>query len=371
MNTLIISTIWTSLLHASSNDKDLILSTAWDTDVTVEIQDKMKLIGLEKDMKRLLSLNWADSSAEINALSRIFTHFSLQPKDTIHLLVWSDTLQSTMVTEVLIEYLMWLWVWWAFAHHEPWLNGVNVKWFSNAVKWLVRKLMWQNGILTEYQRSWVPIISNTTWWFKPMASAIEWLSPLFARHVVSIFQWSNELYVRKPISLDTGFVDRFFAECLLLSQDEPIPRKFISKDFPENLLEEIDNENVTFSDIALALFLRYKWEFRGVRNLKLPFVELENSFIADIDNLNNVQLEKLLEVLSKASVLLIQSDWDISSLKSDWWIQYSEYFSQWIGHFRVNLWCRIVTRKDEISWWIKLLHFWSHDYTESKAKSLK
>lgn len=371
MKTLVVSTIWTSLLHATSCDKWFVLSTAWHTDKTISDQDRLRLLALEDDMKTEVSSNWVRSSAEINAISRIFTHFSLQPQDTMHLLVWSDTLQSTIITKVLTEYLMGVWVWWVFAHHESWLNGVNVQWFNHAVKWLVRKLMWQNGILTEYQNSWVSIISNTTGWFKPMASVIEWLSPLFAKHVVSIFQWSDELYIRRPISLDTGFVDRFFAECLLLAQDEPIHRKFISKDFPENLLEEIDDENVTFSDIALALFLRHKWEFRGINNLNLPFLKLESSFLTDINNLNNVQLERLLEVLGKVSLLLIQSNWDISPLKADWWIQYSEYFSQWVGHFRWNLWMRIVTKKDNIDWWIKLLYFWTHDYTEWKAKNLK
>ncbi len=371
MSTLIVSTVWTSLLHASSHDKDLVLATAWDTDLTVTDENRVKLLSLEEDMRRLLSSNWVDSSAEINALSSVFTYFSLHPKDTIHLLVWSDTLQSTIVTKVLTEYLIWLWTWWVFAHHEPWLNGVNVRWFNCAVKWLVRKLMWQNGILVDYQRTWTSIISNTTWWFKPMASVIEWLSTLFATHVVSIFQWSNELYVRKPISLDTGFVDRFFAECLLLAQDEPIPRRFISRDFPENLLEEIDKDNVTFSDIALALFLKYKWVFRGIRSLKLPFLNLENSFLGDLDTINSIQLEKVLEVLGKVSLLLIQSNWDISVLKSDWWIQYSEYFNAWVWHFRLNIWFRVVTKKDDINWWIKLLHFGTHDYTEWKARALK
>lgn len=367
---LLISTVGTSLLTAACKESWLVLNTAWYTNSNIPSNYRDRLNGLESEMRRLLIEDWSRVSAEINGINSAIRHFELDPQRVTHLLIGSDTFQSVLVTSILVEFLIW-WSSWVSTHHEPWLNWVSVKWFNSAVKWLVRNFLWTNGILTGYQNAWIPILANTTWWFKPLASAIEWLSPLFARHVVSIFQWSNELYVRKPLSLDTWFVDRYFSDCLLLAQDEPIPRKYISRWFPENLLEDIDTDHVTFSDLGLALFLKNKRIFRSIDRISLPYLELHNSFISDVSILTDSQLEKLLELLGKVSYLLLQNNWDISILRSNWWIQYSDYFAPWIWHFRFNNWMRIVTRKNEANWWISLLHYWTHDYTEGKAKQLR
>jgi CRISPR/Cas system-associated protein Csm6 len=368
MPRLVISTVGTSLLTNQINqrlDKNwyarlrdtahLTLSelSRYHEDVVDIIQDlqarAMETLN-ERDIRDIRL-----SSTELNVIYALYQEQLEQGKKDIHWLITTDTAIGEEAANTIQSFLQ--------------SQGLNVniyqpKGFSTAsveafTDGIAQILTWLDDSIGGYKDSGYRISLNLAASFRTLQAYMDIIGMLYADELIYIFEGKPSKLItipKIPLQIDSSLIQP--VQFALMNAGASIPIEEL-RSIPEVFLFVVDDE-ATLSNWGKLIWNKSKIDFLTHNLLAFPRLKYEPAFLKDYENIIDMEERiKLQETLAKVSHLLIQSKGDITILKQDGGLQYTQYTNIKVGKFRVNQGLRISCVFSEGV--LQLRRYGSHD----------
>jgi putative CRISPR-associated protein (TIGR02619 family) len=369
MKNLIISTVGTSLLTNPTEKEIQNLLYKYSNCNESECPDEIKNLIEELFPKTLQKLYSSDAhslrrlSAELNGIMGIYNESLSDHNNDIHFLICTDTYQGRKSAEVIKEFLN--------KHNIPAeiiqpkkLSTKNKDDFSEGVKQLLK---WFDETIYGYKKSAYQVIFNLTGGFKSLQGYLNTIGMFYADKIIYIFESDQAELIeipRLPIQIDLEPFKENKEKILLLNANKIYDARDFVK-FPESAFDSIEGKLI-LSVWGEVIWNKVKYDLFDELP-ELPFIEYHNNFIEKYKDIVDKKFRiKLLETISKVSVILEESNGNTSNL-SKGGIQFSPLESQTfdgekVYHFRIDLGIRTNCVKTGNK--LLLLDFGTHDQTQ-------
>ncbi len=300
-----------------------------------------------------------DISAELNGILGLYSEIK-QGKADHHLLIGTDTYIGRQAVEVIETYLLGKGISTDSIIPKK-LNADSSDDFSDGMKDLLKEC---EKRIPDFRKLGYEIIFNLTAALKVLQSYLNIIGMFYADRLVYIFQGSNQLLSipRLPIKTDTDQIAGHANEFAYLAAGGSLESEKLVG-IPEALLRRKADKTYELSEWGVLIWNTIKNDILSTKLLDFPYIEYDKQFIREFNLSKDVPLKiDLQETLAMISVILTIESGDITELKRDGGLQYSNYTGKnsHIGHFRLNHGNR-VSCIDLKGAGLRLRHFGSHD----------
>lgn len=307
-------------------------------------------------------------SAELNALVSLYEEQFLNysnSKNDYHIIISSDTAPGRTTSEILKQFLDKN----GFITDCPSIAGLDALDSLTYRKGVYGLIDYFDNQLPNYKEAGYQIIFNLSGGFKSLAGYLTSLGMLYANETVFIFEGSSSKLIRipqAPVNLNEDLAAQHFGSLAILAKERylppdslpNIPESFIERDSDLSMISVWGkilwnrvNKNPKFDSIFTDTLFEY------------PKIEYTATFKKDWNKLDSTVKIEIQKAVISASALLIESGNDVSALKRNGGLLYSNFEQKpEVGHFRASRQWRITCTADSNG--LKLRHCGSHDYTE-------
>ncbi|MGB3974910.1 MAG: putative CRISPR-associated protein [bacterium] len=305
---------WQDQLNRIANKADL---DGDDLKKVLELKDRVinKLESSKPDKCRNIS-------AELNGIFGLYSEIE-QGKADHHLLIGTDTFVGRQAVEVIEAFLQEK----GFSTDSiipKKLSADSSDDFSDGMKDLLNEC---EKRIPDFRKSGYEVIFNLTAAFKVLQSYLNIVGMFYADRLVYIFQGSNQLLSipRLPIKTDTEQIAGHANELAYLAAGGSLkPEKLIG--IPEALLRRKADNTYELSEWGVLIWNTIKNEILSEKLLDFPYIEYDKQFMKEFNLSKDIPLKiDLQETLAVISVILTIESGDITELKKDGGLQYSNY----------------------------------------------
>jgi CRISPR/Cas system-associated protein Csm6 len=278
------------------------------------------------------------ASTEINVVYALYQEQLERGKQDIHWLIATDTAIGREIANTIKSFL-----------EIQGLNNVNIylpKGFStNSIEVFTEGIgeliSWLDEIIPDYKNAGYRISFNLTASFRALQAYMDIIGMLYADELIYIFEGQRSKLItipKIPLQIDSSLIQP--VQFALMDAGASIPIEEL-RSIPELFLFVVDDE-ATLSNWGQLIWNKSKKDFLTHDLLAFPRLRYEPAFLQDYEKIRDMEERvKLQETLAKVSHLLIQSKGDITILKQDGGLQYTQYSNIKVGRFRVNQGLRI------------------------------
>jgi putative CRISPR-associated protein (TIGR02619 family) len=358
MRHLVISTVGTSLLTNEINeDKDKnykqwiseLNKTANWTKEKIESSSEYshvfsKIIKpLQERVEEKLNdsniLEIREMSAELNGIYGLYDE-KIDKSDT-HILITTDTAQGEATSQILESFLSSEGIERKniIPLTQPGLSLSSTAVFTESMANLIPVML---EMLQKYKDDQYQICFNLVGGFKALQGYFNTIGMFHADKIIYIFEGSHEVVEipKLPIAIDIKKVEKYKVQ-LAMMEFGAIPSQW--EEATKVPQEWVLTKEKKLSTWGQLIWNRCKDEILSQNLLTFPRINYADSFTEDYKKIrSNQEKIKLQETIAKVAHLLIKSNGDTASLKSDGGLLYEVYQNKGgIAHFRVTQGIRV------------------------------
>lgn len=374
----IVTTVGTSILTSgcSPEERKKIISTANAKEEELT-NDQLSFLSQKKKEKLQFLLDASNEelqkkSAELNGLLAIYNHSFYDNTKDYHILISTDTYQGGITGDIIKAILKQKGFNTVINYSPKKLSTKNKSDFIDGIKDLLHWLMKDD--FKGYKEASREVIFNLTGGFKSLQGYLNTVGMFYADRLSYIFEGSSELIEipKLPIKIDTDYLIDNAVKIALLSTEMTDFTNDEIAEIPPLMIEDMGS--TTFNCLSHwgdLIWGEAKVAILSKDLLDFPYISYESTFLKDFNNIKSAKEKvEVQEALARASAILHHNKGDLTALKSDGGLQYSNYRGKPVdglptGHFRVNLSMRVSCVKKQDGK-LHMRHYGTHDYIETR-----